>query len=82
LRVATAFPLIGMVGSGIMAQRVGLALLANAIATGGTDPGLRPAFRCALNPAVTLAAALTTGLHWHTVPAYIVALTGYRIMTW
>ena len=33
-RLATAFPLIGMVGSRIMAQRVGLALLANAIATG------------------------------------------------
>ena len=32
-RLATAFPLIGMVGSGIMAQRVGLAPLANAIAT-------------------------------------------------
>ena len=44
--------------------------------------GLPPAFRCALNPAGTLAAALTGGLRRHTVPAYIVALTGYRIMTW
>jgi len=43
--LATAFPLIGMVGSGIMAQRVGLAPLANAIATGGALVALIVAFR-------------------------------------
>jgi hypothetical protein len=42
--LATAFPLIGMLGSGIMAQRVGLALLANAIATGGALVALILAF--------------------------------------
>jgi len=56
--VATAFLLIAVVGSGIMAERlfvgnVGLALLAN--------------------PVVTLAAAATEGLRWYQAPAYIAA---------
>lgn len=80
--VATAFLLIGVVGSGIMAERlcggnIGLALLANAIATGGALLALILAFGprsgAHLNPAVTLAAALTGGLRWRMVPGYIVA---------
>jgi glycerol uptake facilitator-like aquaporin len=69
--LATAFLLIGVIGSGIMAERlsggnVGLALLANAIATGGALVALILAFGprsgAHMNPAVTLAAALTGGL--------------------
>jgi glycerol uptake facilitator-like aquaporin len=79
--VATAFLLIAVVGSGIMAERlcdnVGLALLANAIATGGALVALILAFGpqsgAHMNPVVTLAAAATDGLRWHAVPAYIVA---------
>jgi glycerol uptake facilitator-like aquaporin len=80
--VATAFLLIGVVGSGIMAEKlcggsVGLALLANAIATGGALVALILAFGpqsgAHMNPVVTLAAAATNGLPWHAVPAYIVA---------
>ena len=80
--IATAFLLIGVVGSGIMAERlcggnVGLALLANAIATGGALVALILAFGprsgAHMNPAVTLAAALTGGLRWRAVPGYILA---------
>jgi glycerol uptake facilitator-like aquaporin len=80
--VATAFLLIAVVGSGIMAERlcggnVGLALLANAIATGGALVALILAFGpqsgAHMNPVVTLAAAATEGLRWHAVPAYITA---------
>lgn len=80
--VATAFLLIAIVGSGIMAQRlcagnVGLALLVNAIATGGALTALilsfGPQSGAHMNPVVTLAAALTDGLRWHAVPAYIAA---------
>ncbi len=78
--VATAFLLIAVVGSGIMAERlcdgnVGLALLANAIATGGALVALILAFGpwsgAHMNPVVTLAAAATGGLEWHAAPAYI-----------
>jgi glycerol uptake facilitator-like aquaporin len=80
--VATAFLLIAVVGSGIMAERlctgnVGLALLANAITTGGALVALILAFGpqsgAHMNPAVTLAAATTEGLRWHAVPAYVAA---------
>ena len=80
--VATAFLLIAVVGSGIMAERlfagnVGFALLTNAIATGGALVALILAFGrqsgAHMNPVVTLAAAATEGLRWHAVPAYIVA---------
>src|SRR5277367_2396431 len=80
--IATAFLLIAVVGSGIMAERlaggnVGLALLANAIATGGALVALILAFGpqsgAHMNPVVTLAAAATEGLRWHAVPAYITA---------
>jgi hypothetical protein len=80
--VATAFLLIAVVRSGIMAERlcagnVGLALLANAIATAGALVALILAFGpqsgAHMNPALTLAAAATEGLRWHAVPAYIAA---------
>ncbi len=79
--VATALLLIAVVGSGIMAEKlsggnVGIALLANAIATGGALVALILAFgpRCGahMNPAVTLAAAMTGGLRWSSVPPYLV----------
>jgi glycerol uptake facilitator-like aquaporin len=79
---ATGFLLIAIVGSGIMAQRLcggntGLALLANAIATGGALIALiltfGPQSGAHMNPVVTLAAAGTGGLPWHAVPAYIAA---------
>lgn len=80
--VATAFLLVAVVGSGIMAQRLSggnlaLALLANAIATGGALVALILAFGpqsgAHMNPVVTLAAAATDGLRWHFAAAYIVA---------
>src|SRR3954468_3340003 len=80
--VATGFLLIAVVGSGIMAERLAggnasLALLANAIATGGALVALILAFGpqsgAHMNPVVTLAAAATDGLRWHAVPAYLVA---------
>ena len=90
--VATAFLLIAVVGSGIMAEKlaggnVGLALLANAIATGGALVALILAFRpqsgAHMNPVVTLAAAATEGLRWHAVPAYIAAqITGAVLGVW
>ncbi len=90
--IATAFLLIAVVGSGIMAERlcgdnVGLALLANALATGGALVALIQAFGpqsgAHMNPVVTLAAAITGGLAWSAVPAYIAAqLTGAVIGVW
>jgi glycerol uptake facilitator-like aquaporin len=80
--IATAFLLIAVVGSGIMAERlcggnVGLALLANALATGGALVALILAFGpqsgAHMNPIVTLAAAITGGLEWSAVPAYLSA---------
>jgi len=90
--IATAFLLIAVVGSGIMAEKlaggnVGLALLANAIATGGALVALILAFGpqsgAHMNPAVTLAAAATGGLRWHAVPGYIVAqIVGAILGVW
>jgi glycerol uptake facilitator-like aquaporin len=90
--VATAFLLIAVVGSGIMAERLcggnlGLALLANAIATGGALVALILAFGpqsgAHMNPVVTLAAAATDGLRWHAVPAYITAqIAGAILGVW
>jgi glycerol uptake facilitator-like aquaporin len=80
--IATAFLLIAIVGSGIMAERLAagntaLALLANAIATGGALVALILAFGpqsgAHMNPVVTLAAAATGGLRWHAVPGYLAA---------
>ena len=90
--VATAFLLIAVVGSGIMAEKlcsgnVGLALLANAIATGCALVALILAFGpqsgAHMNPVVTLAAAATEGLRWHAVPAYVAAqITGALLGVW
>jgi glycerol uptake facilitator-like aquaporin len=90
--VATGLLLIGVVGSGIMAERlsggnVGLALLANAIATGGALVALILAFGpqsgAHMNPIVTLAAALTDGLRWRSAVAYVLAqLAGGVLGVW
>jgi glycerol uptake facilitator-like aquaporin len=78
--VGTALLLLAVVGSGIMAERlcggnVGLALLANALATGGALIALILAFGpisgAHFNPAVTLADATRGGIAWHNVPAYL-----------
>jgi glycerol uptake facilitator-like aquaporin len=79
--VGTAFLLLAIVGSGIMAQRlcggnVGLALLANALATGGALIALILAFGPVsgghFNPVVTLASAAREGT-WNNVLPYITA---------
>ena len=80
--IATAFLLIAIVGSGIMAERLSggnlaMALLANAIATGMGLLALILAFGphsgAHMNPVVTLAAALTGVLRWPVATAYIAA---------
>jgi glycerol uptake facilitator-like aquaporin len=79
--LGTAFLLLAVVGSGIMAQRLcggnnGLALLANALATGGALVALILAFGSVsgahFNPVVTLAAALRDKT-WNIVLPYVVA---------
>jgi glycerol uptake facilitator-like aquaporin len=76
----TALLLTAIVGSGIVAERlaggnVALALLANAIATGGALVAIIFAFGpisgAHLNPAITLADAWQHGIAWRDVPAYI-----------
>ena len=78
----TAMLLVAVVGSGIMAERlsggnVALALLANAVATGGALVALILAFGpvsgAHFNPAVTLADASQGGLSWGEVPGYVLA---------
>lgn len=78
----TAFLLAAVVGSGIMAERLcggntGLALLANAIATGGALIALILAFGpisgAHFNPAVTLADAWQGGIARSAVVPYIIA---------
>src|SRR5271154_5654355 len=80
--VGTAFLLLAVVGSGITAERlcggnVGLALLANAIATGGALLALILAFGAHsgahMNPVVTAAAVMTDGMHWRLALAYLAA---------
>ena len=80
--VGTAFLLAAVVGSGIMAERLcggntGLALLANAIATGGALVALILAFGpvsgAHFNPAVTLVDAWQGGVPWPAVTPYVVA---------
>ncbi len=80
--VGTALLLAAVVGSGIMAARlaggnVALALLANAIATGGALLAIISAFEpisgAHLNPVVTVADAWRHGIAWRDVPAYVVA---------
>jgi glycerol uptake facilitator-like aquaporin len=80
--LGTAFLLMAIVGSGIMAERlaggnVALALLANSSATGAALVALilalSPISGAHFNPVVTLADALQGGIAWHEVPGYIVA---------
>jgi len=83
--IGTALLLATVVGSGIMAERlsggnVGLALLANALATGAGLVALiltfGPISGAHLNPAVTLADASQGGIAWREVPAYVLAQVG------
>lgn len=78
--IGTALLLSAVVGSGIMGARlsggnVGIALLANTIATGASLVALILAFGpisgAHFNPAVTLADASQGGLAWREAPAYI-----------
>ncbi|HEX7670929.1 MAG TPA: MIP/aquaporin family protein [Polyangiaceae bacterium] len=80
--VGTALLLATVVGSGIMAERlsggnVGVALLANTIATGAGLVALILTFGSVsgahFNPAVTLADASLGGLAWRDVPPYLAA---------
>ncbi len=80
--VGTGLLLAAIVGSGIMAQRlcggnVGLALLANALATGGALTALILAFGpvsgAHFNPAVTLADAWQGGLARSMILPYVAA---------
>src|SRR5437764_13952662 len=83
--VGTAFLLAGVVGSGIMGERlaggnVALALLANTVATGAVLVALiltfGPISGAHLNPAVTLADAWAGGLAWRHVAGYTLAQVG------
>ncbi len=78
--IGTCFLVAGVVGSGIMAERlagdsVALALLANTVATGAILVALIFTFGSLsgahFNPAVTLADAIEHGIRWPEVPAYI-----------
>jgi len=80
--VGTAMLLAAVVGSGIMGERlaggsVGLALLANALATGAALVAhiltFGPISGAHLNPAVTVADASQGGLRWGDVPVYVAA---------
>jgi len=80
--LGTALLLATVVGSGIMAEKlaagsVGLALLANTLATGTGLVALiltfGPISGAHFNPAVTLADASQGGLPWREVPTYILA---------
>jgi glycerol uptake facilitator-like aquaporin len=77
---ATALLLAAVVGSGIMGERLaggslGLALLANTVATGAVLVALILAFGpisgAHLNPVVTLADAWQGGTSWRDVPGYL-----------
>lgn len=77
--IGTAFLLIGVIGSGIMAERlsddVGLQLLENAAATAGVlymiIVAFGPVSGAHFNPAVTLADAAMKQRPWGTVPGFI-----------
>jgi glycerol uptake facilitator-like aquaporin len=84
----SALLLAAIVGSGIMAQRlsggsVALALLVNALATGGALVAILFAFGpisgAHLNPAVTLVDAWQRGIAWRDTPFYIAAQFGGAI---
>lgn len=80
--VGTAFLVAAVIGSGIMGDRlasgnVGLALLANTIATGAALVALIFAFGgvsgAHFNPAVSLMDAFEQGLPWKQTPHYVIA---------
>jgi glycerol uptake facilitator-like aquaporin len=80
--LGTAFLLAAVVGSGIMGEKlaggnIGIALLANTLATGAALTTLIFAFGpisgAHFNPAVTLADASQGGISWSDAPAYIAA---------
>ncbi len=80
--VGTALLLAAVIGSGIMGDRlsggsVGLALLANTVATGAALVALiltlGPVSGAHFNPAVTLADASQGGTAWRDVPSYVFA---------
>ncbi|HXX32527.1 MAG TPA: MIP/aquaporin family protein [Myxococcaceae bacterium] len=80
--VGAALLLAAVVGSGIMAERLSagnsaLALLANAVATGGALVALilalGPISGAHLNPVVTVADAAGGGVRWAVVPVYVAA---------
>ena len=82
--IGTCFLVAGVVGSGIMAERLAggnlaIALLANTVATGAILVALILAFGSIsgahFNPAVTLADAIENGIPWRDVPAYVGAQT-------
>jgi len=78
--LGTAFLLVAVVGSGIMAERLAggnaaIALLANSLATGGALVALILAFGpvsgAHFNPAVSIALAVQGKLAWKDLPLYI-----------
>jgi len=80
--LGTAFLLAIVIGSGIMGERlsngnVGMALLANSLATGAGLVALiltfGPISGAHLNPVVSLVEAFRGGLAWREVPAYVAA---------
>jgi len=80
--IATAMLLAAIVGSGIMGERLSggnfaIALLANTVATGAALLALILTFAqvsgAHLNPAVSIAAAVSGALSWREVPGYIAA---------
>jgi glycerol uptake facilitator-like aquaporin len=82
--LGSAFLLATVIGSGIMGERlaggsVGLALLANTVATGAALVALISTFGSIsgahFNPVVTLADATQGGIAWAEVPVYIAAQT-------
>lgn len=86
--LGTALLLAGVVGSGIMAQRLAqgndaLALLANALATGLLLPVLillfAPSSGAHFNPAVSLAEALAGRLRARTLAAYVATQTAAAV---
>lgn len=90
--LGTALLLATVVGSGIMGDRlgggsVGLALLANTVATGAGLVALLLTFGAVsgahFNPVVTLVEAARGGLGWRDVPAYLAAqVTGGVLGVW
>lgn len=83
--LGTALLLAAVIGSGIMGEQlaggnVGIALLANTIATGAALVTLiltfGPISGAHFNPAVTVADAWQGGLAWRDVPVYVAAQIG------